>query len=480
MNNRKFDANSVLVGASIVLGGWAVSNVLSIERETPNARPFSQVRLAADDKATIKPNPVASATIGTVPVGKPCDSFDATVQGPPDPILGVTLAFRADTSPAKIDGGVGAYRTEEGNPLVLDVVKKAEKQVLAEVASGKRNLEYLSQAGDETFTKATRAFLFGADSAAVKQGRIATVQALSGTGALRLGGEFLRRHRPCAVAVPDPTWGNHFQIFEASGLPVSKYRYFDSKTLGLDLDGMLADLNKLAKGTAVLLHVCAHNPTGVDPTPAQWQKILDVVKAKGLLPFFDSAYQGFASGDVDTDAFGVRLFERAGLEMLVAQSYSKNMGLYGERVGALSLVCSSPETVTRVMSQLSIVIRANYSNPPKHGAAVASMILNDATLLAEWKVELKQMVDRIASVRKQLRAELEKIGAPGNWEFMTKQIGMFTYTHLTPPMCERLAKDYHVYITSNGRISLAGLKHVQLPYIAKAMKLVLAGGASAL
>ena len=413
---------------------------------------------------------IAKKPIGVVPTGQPCDSFDATKQGPADPILGVTLAFRAETRKDKVDGGVGAYRTEEGLPLVLNVVKEAERRVLQELVEGKRNLEYLGQAGDETFCKATRAFLFGADCPRVKNESICTVQALSGTGALRLGGEFLRRHRPCAVVVPNPTWGNHFNIFESSGLPTGEYRYFDKKTLGLDLDGMLTDLRALPKGTCVVLHVCAHNPTGVDPTPDQWKQILQVIKEKELLPFFDSAYQGFASGDVDKDAYAVRLFESAGLEMMVAQSYSKNMGLYGERVGALSIVTKSKETAGRVMSQMMIVVRANYSNPPKHGVAVAATILNDPALLQQWKAELKAMVDRIDRVRKGLRAELERIGAPGSWEFMTKQIGMFTYTALTKEMCERLAKDHAMYITSNGRISLAGLKMSQLPKIALAIK----------
>jgi aspartate/tyrosine/aromatic aminotransferase len=353
---------------------------------------------------------------------------------------------------------------------VLNVVKEAERRVLAELNEGKRNLEYLGQSGDETFTKATRSFLFGSDSPGVQRESICTVQALSGTGALRLGGEFLRRHRPCAVVLPNPTWGNHFNIFESAGLPTGEYRYFDKKTLGLDLEGMLTDLRALPKGTCVVLHVCAHNPTGVDPTPEQWQKILEVVRSQQLLPFFDSAYQGFASGDVDKDAYAVRLFERAGLEMLVAQSYSKNMGLYGERVGALSIVTNSKDTASRVMSQMMIVIRANYSNPPKHGVAVAATILNDPALLKQWKAELKAMVDRIAAVRTGLRAELERIRAPGSWDFMTKQIGMFTFTALTKDMCEKLAKDHAIYITSNGRISLAGLKMNQIPKIAAAIK----------
>jgi len=415
-------------------------------------------------------NTVAAKAVGVVPVGQPCDSFDAVKQGPADPILGISQAYKAEARTDKVDGGVGAYRTEEGQPLVLEVVKEAERRVLQELVDGKRNVEYLSQAGDEAFIKATRTFLFSSDSEGIKKESICTVQSLSGTGALRLGGEFLRRHRPCAVAIPNPTWGNHFNIFESAGLPHSEYRYFDKKTLGLDLDGMLADLKALPKGTCVILHVCAHNPTGVDPTKEQWQKILEVVKQGQLLPFFDSAYQGFASGDVEADVYPVRLFEKAGLEMLVAQSYSKNMGLYGERVGALSIVTKSKESAGRVMSQIAIVIRANYSNPPKHGPAVAAMILTDPELLRKWKLELKAMVDRISSVRSGLRAELERIHAPGSWEFMTKQIGMFTYTALTKEMCEKLAKDHAIYITTNGRISLAGLRLSQVPKLAAAMK----------
>ncbi|KAH9247234.1 hypothetical protein BASA81_015177 [Batrachochytrium salamandrivorans] len=411
--------------------------------------------------------------IGQVPVGTPSDSFDSVQQGPADPILGISQAFKRETRADKIDGGVGAFRTEQGQPLVLEVVKQAERQVLDELVSGKRNIEYLGQAGDETFTKATKQFLFGADAKSIVNDTICTVQSLSGTGALRLGGEFLRRHRPGAIVVPNPTWGNHFSIFESSGLPVSEYRYFDKQTLGLDIDGMLADLSQLAKGTYVLLHVCAHNPTGVDPTKAQWQQILDCVIQHQLVPFFDSAYQGFASGDVDEDAYGLRLFERAGVEMLVAQSYSKNMGLYGERIGALSIVTKSKDTALRVLSQLMIVVRANYSNPPKHGAAIASTILTSPDLLSKWKIELKSMVDRILAVRTGLRAELERIGAPGNWEFMTKQIGMFTYTALTKPQCECLATEHAVYITTNGRISLAGLKLSELPRLAQAIKQVM-------
>lgn len=416
---------------------------------------------------------LSSSSFGAVPTGSPCDSFDAVKQGPADPILGISKAYKAETRQDKVDGGVGAYRTEEGSPYVMNVVKEAEKKVLEDLLAGRRNIEYLSQAGDEMFTKATRAFLFGSDCGRVKDESICTVQTLSGTGALRVGGEFLRSHRPCTIAVPNPTWGNHNNIFKSAGLPVTSYRYFNKETLGLDLEGMLQDLKALPKGSCVILHACAHNPTGVDPTKEQWGQILKVFEQHDLLPFFDSAYQGFATGDVDLDAYAVRLFEKTGMEMIVSQSYSKNMGLYGERIGALSVCTKSKATAERVQSQLHIVIRASYSSPPKHGAAIVAKILNDPTLLSQWKAELKGMVDRIDSVRTSLRSELEKVGAPGNWEFMTKQIGMFTFTSLSKDMCEKLATEHAIYITTNGRISLAGLKVSETPKMARAIKSVM-------
>ena len=473
-NMDSIDLKSLALGGLVATGVYVALGVGNNAPSQPQPQQPQQPQQATVTASPAKAESDLPPGVGKVVVGAPSSTFEDVKQGPPDPILGIAQAYRADPSPLKIDGGVGAYRTEEGLPLVLEVVKTAERRVLAEIEAGKRNLEYLGQAGDEVFTKATRAFLFGADAKSVKENRVCTVQALSGTGGLRLGGEFLRKFRPCAVVMPDPTWGNHFNIFESSGLPTGKYRYFDKKTLGLDLDGMLADLRALRKGTCVVLHVCAHNPTGVDPTKEQWKQIMQVMREKELLPFFDSAYQGFASGDVDEDAYAVRLFEQNGFQMLVSQSYSKNMGLYGERVGALSIVCPSPEAASRVLSQMMIIVRANYSNPPKHGAAVAATILTDPALLAQWKKELKSMVDRIAAVRKGLRAECEKVGCPGSWEFMTeKQRGMFTYTALTEPMCVRLAKEHHIHITTNGRISLAGLKLAQLPYIAKAIKEVM-------
>ena len=295
------------------------------------------------------------------------NNFNDVPMAPPDPILGVKKRYDADPSGEKVDLGIGAYRNGQGKPVVLGVVREAEKRILSDM---KLNKEYLSQQGDARFIECTQRFLFGDESPARKEGRIATVQSLSGTGALRLGAELIAQERPCAVYVPNPTWGNHNSIFGIGAkLPVHSYRYFDKKTLGLDLKGMLEDLNNAPMGSCIILHVCAHNPTGVDPTQDQWKEILKVIQERKHLPFFDSAYQGFASGDVDADAYAVRLFDHAKIEMLVAQSYSKNLGLYGERIGAINVVCLDKKVATAVDSQLGMVVRRMYSNPPRHGAA---------------------------------------------------------------------------------------------------------------
>ncbi|CAK9049709.1 Aspartate aminotransferase [Durusdinium trenchii] len=391
-------------------------------------------------------------------------SFESVVMGPPDAILGVKTRFLKDTSEQRTNVSVG-------KPVVLEAVKKAERLILENDA---RIKEYLPIAGDPEFRQATKEFCFGADAKAVKEDRVATVQALSGTGALRVGAEFLNTHFPgTQVYIPDPTWGNHFKIFGNAGLQTHKYRYLDVKTRGLDFEAMLADLRKAAPGSVVVLHVCAHNPTGVDPTTEQWAKIADTVADCKLLPFFDSAYQGFATGDVEKDAFAVRLFEERGLPMLVAQSYSKNMGLYGERIGALNVVCPSKDAMTRVMSQLELVVRAMYSNPPRHGAAIAATILTNPELRAEWLVELKAIVDRILQMRKGLREAIEATGAPGDWSFITNQIGMFTFTGLSAEQVASMEKNYNIYMPSNGRISVAGLTDDKLDHVAAAIRSVL-------
>lgn len=395
------------------------------------------------------------------------------MQAPPDPILSVSEAWRADTDPAKLNLGVGAYRTDAGKPHVLAVVRKAEAAVLADPAANK---EYLGITGLPEFCSLSRAMAFGADCAAVQEGRVVTVQALSGTGSLRVGMDFIATHYrgPKVIYVPNPTWGNHKAIAARAGLAVKEYRYFAPASRGLDFHGLLADLSAAEPGSAVMLHACAHNPTGVDPTPAQWQTILELVQRRRLLPFFDMAYQGFASGDLATDAAALRLFAASGMELLLAQSYAKNMGLYNERVGALSLLCGSPAVAGRVESQVKLVIRPNYSNPPAHGARIVARVLSDPALYAEWKVELAGMAQRIKDMRTALHAELVARAVPGEWGFVLSQIGMFSFTGLTRAQCEHLTRKWHVYLTMDGRISMAGLSAAGCARLAEAIKDALA------
>jgi len=399
--------------------------------------------------------------------------FDSVVLGPPDGIFLVKQKYQADTSPERLDVGIGAYRDENGKPYVLNVVKKAEKIMMEDKEANK---EYLGIAGNALFIKSTQEFCFGEEAQSLAKGVVATAQSLSGTGALRVGSEFLVDQFPGAeIYIPNPTWGNHKAIFTRAGFKVNQYRYFKAATKGLDFEGMVEDISNAPNGSIILLHVCSHNPTGVDPSEAQWQQILEVVQRKKLLPFFDSAYQGFASGSTDKDAYAVRLFEAAGVELLVAQSYSKNMGLYGERIGAINVVCKSVEARKAVESQLKIQIRAMYSNPPRHGASIAAIILSDPELNAEWKAELEQMTVRINDMRVGLRKAIEDLGTPGDWSFITEQIGMFTYTGLAKEQVEEMQKNYHIYMPGSGRISVAGLTKPTLPHLAAAIHSVVQG-----
>ncbi|GAB4816612.1 hypothetical protein N2152v2_003658 [Parachlorella kessleri] len=408
--------------------------------------------------------------------------FQQVPQAPADAILGISEAFKACQNPKKINLGVGAYRTEEGKPLVLNVVRKAEQAV---VNDPKEDKEYLPITGIAEFCRLSAELAFGKDSAALREGRSVTVQGLSGTGSLRVGFEFLSRFYPASkvVLVPNPSWANHKAICERSGLQVQLYRYYKPETRGLDYEGLLADLEAAPEGAILLLHACAHNPTGVDPTPQEWQGILEAVKRKKLFPFFDSAYQGFASGDLDRDGASIRLFANQGLELMLAQSYAKNMGMYGERVGALSLLTADPEAAKRSLSQLKQTIRAMYSNPPKHGAAIVAHILGDPALFEEWKasrllrwtsspvmVELKGMADRIITMRQKLYEALQEVGAPGSWDHILKQIGMFSYTGLTKAQVENMTNKWHIYMTFDGRISMAGLSAAKCKYLAEAIK----------
>jgi aspartate aminotransferase, mitochondrial len=332
--------------------------------------------------------------------------------------------------------------------------------------------------GVPSFTKAAALLAYGPDSSAIKEDRVAITQSISGTGALRIGGAFLERHYPHdkTIYIPTPSWANHKAVFSDSGLKVQQYKYYNKDTIGLDFDGMVADLKAAPENSIVLLHACAHNPTGIDPTEEQWKQISEVVKEKGHFPFFDMAYQGFASGDTDKDAYPIRLFIKEGHQMVLCQSFAKNMGLYGERVGAFSVVCESAEEKKRIDSQIKILVRPLYSNPPVHGARIASEILNDPALNKQWLGEVKGMADRIIKMRALLKENLEKLGSKQKWDHITdqvcrspmlsersvitnfiEQIGMFAYTGLKPEQMDTLAKEHSVYATKDGRISVAGI-----------------------
>ncbi|XP_005098987.1 aspartate aminotransferase, mitochondrial [Aplysia californica] len=387
--------------------------------------------------------------------------------GPPDAILGVTEAFKRDTNPKKMNLGVGAYRDDAGKPYVLPSVKQAELEV---IDSG-LDKEYAGITGVPDFFNSAIKLALGEDSSAVKDGLNVTTQAISGTGALRIGANFFNKwySQSKTFWLPTPSWGNHTPIFKHAGLNVSSYRYYDPSTCGFDFQGALEDISKIPEGDIIVLHACAHNPTGVDPRPEQWKELSQVIKQRRLFPFFDMAYQGFASGDTNKDAFAVRKFVEDGHQIALSQSFSKNMGLYGERVGAFTIVCSSPEEAARVMSQVKIIIRPLYSNPPIHGARVAAKILNTPALNAQWLTEVKGMADRIIDMRARLRDGLKREGSSHNWQHITDQIGMFCFTGLKPDQVERLTSEFSVYLTKDGRISVAGLSSNNVDYLANAI-----------
>lgn len=392
--------------------------------------------------------------------------FVKCTAAPLDPILGLKVLYNKDSSPNKVDLGIGAYRTDEGKPYVLNCVKRAEAMILQDKSLNK---EYLAQRGDPTFCKLARDLLFGA-SAPAKENRIATAQSLSGTGALRIASDFIARFIPnTTVYYSDPTWGNHLTICKDSKVATKPYRYWDAKNRKLDLHGMIEDLKNAPDGSIILLHACAHNPTGVDPTPDQWKQIAQVMKSKNHLPWLDSAYQGFASGSLETDAFAIRLFAEMGFEMLVCQSFAKNFGLYGERAGTVSIVTDDPKKVDDIMSQLDLIIRGNYSNPPLHGARIVATVLKNGDLTKEWHEELLIMSGRIKAMRKALFDRLVKLGTPGDWSHITSQIGMFSFLGISPSQVKVLIEKHHIYLLSSGRISMAGVTTKNVDHVAQAL-----------
>lgn len=397
--------------------------------------------------------------------------FSAVEMAPRDPILGLNEAYNADARPHKVNLGVGVYYDEQGRIPLLRAVAEAERQrVAAQAPRG-----YLPIEGIAAYDQAVQHLLFGAESSLVREGRAITVQAVGGTGALKIGADFLKRLLPDAVvAISDPSWENHRALFEGAGFPVQNYRYYDAASNGLNRAGFLADLQALPERSVVVLHACCHNPTGVDLQPADWQAVLDVVKARNLVPFLDIAYQGFGDG-IEEDAQAVRLFADSGLTFLVSSSFSKSFSLYGERVGALTLVSESREESARVLSQIKRVIRTNYSNPPTHGATIVASVLSNPELRALWEAELGEMRQRIRTMRNALVEGLAAAGATRDFAFVNAQRGMFSYSGLTAEQVERLKSEFGIYAVSTGRICVAALNERNLPPTIQAIAAVLLG-----
>ncbi|EMC93332.1 hypothetical protein BAUCODRAFT_26640 [Baudoinia panamericana UAMH 10762] len=416
--------------------------------------------------------------MGSTSNGEAASAFSADVvpQAPEDPLFGLMAAYRKDTSPDKVDLGIGAYRDNNAKPWVLPVVKQADELLRKDPDL---NHEYLPIAGLADFTSASQKLILGKSSPAIADKRVVSLQTISGTGAVHLGALFLSKfYNPSnpeakAIYASTPTWANHNQIITNVHLPMKNYPYFSKETKGLAFDGMMEALSSAPDGSVILLHACAHNPTGVDPTQDQWKQIAQIMRRKNQFPFFDCAYQGFASGSLETDAWAINHFIEQGFELMIAQSYAKNFGLYGERAGCFHFVAApSPnaqDEISRVGSQLAILQRSEISNPPAYGARIASLVLNDDALFAQWEEDLRTMSGRIIEMRKALKSKLDEMETPGTWNHITDQIGMFSFTGLNEQQVQKLREKFHIYMTKNGRISMAGLNTKNVEYFAKAV-----------
>jgi aromatic-amino-acid transaminase len=397
--------------------------------------------------------------------------FAAVEMAPRDPILGLTEAFNADTRTTKVNLGVGVYYDDNGKLPLLAAVKAAEEARLK--AAPPRGYQPIE--GSAAYNQAVQNLLLGKDSALIANGQVVTAQALGGTGALKIGADYLKRLSPNAkVYISDPSWENHRALFESAGFVVENYPYYDAATRGVNFAAMKACLNGLEAGSIIILHACCHNPTGADLSDAQWTEVVEACRARGLVPFLDMAYQGFADG-IDADAVAVRAFSASGLQFFVSSSFSKSFSLYGERVGALSIVTSSKEESGRVLSQLKRVIRTNYSNPPTHGGAIVAAVLATPELRQMWENELAGMRDRIRAMRTGLVEAVKAQGVAQDFSFVVKQRGMFSYTGLTAPQVERMKDEFGIYAVSTGRICLAALNSKNLEYVAKAIAAVTKG-----
>jgi aspartate aminotransferase len=395
--------------------------------------------------------------------------FEQLTPAPPDAILGITEAFKQDPNPNKINLSVGVFKDAGGNTPILKSVLTAEARILeTETTKG-----YLPIDGPPAYNRLSQELVFGANSELVQSGRAVTLQAPGGTGALRVAADFIARQTPQAtVWVSEPTWPNHPGVFQAAGLQVATYPYFDATANSVNFEGMLAGLNRVAPGDVVVLHACCHNPTGVDLSAEQWQQIAETLAARGALPLLDFAYQGFAEG-LEEDARGVRIVCAANSEAFVASSYSKNFGLYSERVGALTFVGQSREAAHAVLSHLKVVVRANYSNPPGHGASIVATILGDPALRAQWEAEVGEMRDRINAMRHLFVETLNQQGVEQDFSYITRQRGMFSFSGLTPEQVRILRDEYAIYIVGSGRINVAGMSERSMDYLCAAIADVL-------
>ena len=395
--------------------------------------------------------------------------FSQVELAPADPILGLTDTFKADPRTDKVNLGVGIYKDEAGQTPVLKSVKQAEAKLLAEESTK----NYLGIEGVLAYNGAVQTLLFGEGAELINSGRVATAQAPGGTGALRIAAEFLVRNTPSrTIWVSNPTWANHQNIFETAGLNVTEYRYYQAQTHDMDFDAMVADLSTANEGDVVLLHGCCHNPTGIDLSLAQWQVIADLCVEKSLVPLFDFAYQGFGAG-VEEDAQGLRLVAAKVPELIIANSFSKNFGLYNERIGAVTVVAENSDAAIKAFSQVKRTIRANYSNPPAHGALIVSTILTDASLKALWLAELTEMRERIGAMRTLFVDSLKAEGVTQDFSFISRQNGMFSFSGLNKAQVARLKDEFGVYIVGSGRISVAGMTKANMPVICKAIAQVL-------
>ncbi|MGL5285035.1 aspartate aminotransferase [Aeromonas sp. RU39B] len=395
--------------------------------------------------------------------------FEKVVAAPADPILGLTEAFRSDARSHKINLGVGIYKDESGATPILKCVKQAEQKLLTD----EKTKNYLGIEGNQEYARIVQGLLFGKDSELIASGRAKTAQAPGGTGALRIAAEFIaRNHLAKTIWISDPTWANHVSVFQAAGLEVKWYKYYDAATKDLDFAAMQASLRDAARGDLVLLHGCCHNPTGIDPTAEQWEALAKQSADAGWLPLFDFAYQGFARG-IEEDAEGLRIFAQYNRELLIASSFSKNFGLYNERVGAFTLVCDSKAVADTAFTQVKTVIRANYSNPPSHGAAVVTAVVNDPALYELWVSEVAEMRVRIREMRELLVAKLAERGVSQDFSFIARQNGMFSFSGLSKEQVARMKEEFAIYIVGSGRISVAGITRANIDPLCDAIAKVL-------